>query len=240
MAGQTQTGYILALYFDLVPDDLRPAIMDALVKDIVVARKTHMSTGFVGTPYINQVLTDIGRVDLAYALLLQKTFPSWLYSVLHGATTIWERWDGWTEEKGFQDPGMNSFNHYAYGAVGTWIVENILGIRSDPEKPGFKHILLHPKVGGGLTFASGEYQSPYGVIRSHWQIENGAFLWDVVIPPNTTATAFIPAEGQTQILEGEFPVQDSPGVTHRSQSVNTHIFEIQSGTYKFTVIKERS
>ncbi len=165
MAGQTQTGYVLALYIDLVPEELRPTIIAALVKDIEITRKMHMSTGFVGTPHICQVLTDVGRVDLAYSLLLQKTFPSWLYSVIHGATTIWERWDGWTEENGFQDPGMNSFNHYAYGAVGTWIVENMVGIQTDPKNPGFEHIILQPKIGGNLNYARAAYQSSYGLIK---------------------------------------------------------------------------
>ena len=207
MVGQTQTGNILALYFDLVPENLKPQVVAALIKDIEVNREMHMSTGFVGTPYICQVLTDVGRVDLAYTLLLQKTFPSWLFSVIHGATTIWERWDSWTPENGFQDPGMNSFNHYAYGAVGTWMYENITGIKPDLGAPGFKHFHLQPQIGGGLTYAHCEYQSPYGLIKSHWRIEGDSLIWDITVPPNSTATAHIPSGINDQILEGDTPIK---------------------------------
>lgn len=207
LIGQQQTGYILALHFGLVPDQLRPAFIAALVRDIK-AREMHMSTGFVGTPYICQVLTDAGRLDLAYALLLQKTFPSWLYSVLHGATTIWERWDGWTEEKGFQNPEMNSFNHYAYGAVGAWMYETIGGIRPHPEHPGFQHFILNPQPGGGLTYARAEYHSPCGKIISAWKIERGEFIWNFTIPPNTTADVFMPEESRSSRYEsGEYEIR---------------------------------
>jgi alpha-L-rhamnosidase len=165
-----------------------------------------MSTGFVGTSYLCQVLTDAGRLDLAYALLLQKTYPSWLYSILHGATTIWERWDGWTEEKGFQDPGMNSFNHYAYGAVGAWMYQSVAGIRPDPEYPGFQHFTLNPKVGGGLTFARAEYESAYGKIVSDWKIEHGEFTWKFTIPANTSATV-VTQDGASQYKAGEYEIR---------------------------------
>jgi alpha-L-rhamnosidase len=237
LAGQTQTAYVLALFFDLVPESLRPAIVAALIKDIEVTRAMHMSTGFVGTPYITQLLTDIGRLDLAYTLLLQKTFPSWLYSVLHGATTIWERWDGWTEENGFQDPGMNSFNHYAYGAVGTWMYENIAGIRTNPRYPGFKHIILQPKIGGGLSYARGEYQSPYGLIQSHWRIDDDTFTWEVTLPPNTTADAYIPTDMQSQILEGTAPIEESPGVVFIRQTHESAVYKLVAGNYLFAVHK---
>ncbi len=235
MAGQTQTAYVLALQFNLVPEDLYPTIIDALVKDIEVTRKMHMSTGFVGTPYITQVLSEVGRIDLAYKLLLQKTFPSWLYPVIHGATTIWERWDGWTEENGFQDPGMNSFNHYAYGAVGTWMYENITGIRTDPKQPGFKHIILQPTTGGGMSYARGEYQSPYGLIQSHWRIEDGAFIWEITVPPNATATAHIPVDAGSQISEGGIPTEGSPGLKFIRQTHKSAVYKLEAGSYKFTV-----
>lgn len=240
---KTQTGYVLALSFDLVPDDLRPAFIADLVHDIEISHQMHISTGFVGTPYISQVLSDVGHVDTAYALLLQKTFPSWLYSVLHGATTIWERWDGWTEEKGFQDPGMNSFNHYAYGAVGAWIYENITGIRTDPEAPGFKHIILRPRLpagwpGGGekkLTYARAQFQSLFGSIKSHWWIEGETLNWEVKVPPNTTATAYIPAAAQDTIFEAGVSVDASPGVQLVRREEDAVVCTLLSGTYKFTV-----
>jgi alpha-L-rhamnosidase len=120
IAGGTQTTYVLALHFDLLPENLRATAVDELVRDIK-KRGTHISTGFVGSPYIAQVLSDNGRLDVAYELLHQTKHPSWLYAVTQGATTIWERWDGWTHDKGFQDASMNSFNHYAYGAIGAWM-----------------------------------------------------------------------------------------------------------------------
>ncbi len=232
LIGQQQTGYILALHFNLVPEHLRATFIAALVKDIE-ARKLHMSTGFVGTPYICQVLTDAGRLDLAYALLLQKTFPSWLYSVLHGATTIWERWDGWTETKGFQDPEMNSFNHYAYGAVGAWMYQNIAGIRAG--EPGFKKVTLQPRPSGGITYARGEYKSIHGMIKSHWRIEGDSLDWDISVPPNVTAEAFIPAGAGFHISESDLPLEQTPGVKFQRQTEDAVMVELQSGKYHFKV-----
>lgn len=187
----TQTAALLALRFDLVEEAGREKIADWLVSDIR-ARDNHLSTGFVGTPYINHILTWTEHNDVAYELLLQKSWPSWLYPVTKGATTIWERWDGWTEEKGFQDPGMNSFNHYAYGAVGDWMVKVIAGI--NPSEPGFKKASLAPLPGGGLTSASASLETGYGRLASSWRIEGDEFLWDVEVPANTKAVAVAPPE----------------------------------------------
>lgn len=200
VTGRTQTSYILALAFDLLPKELVPAAMDWLVRDIE-ERKDHLSTGFVGTPYLPHVLTRYGRLDLAYRLLLQQTWPSWLYAVTQGATTIWERWDGCTHDKGFQDPSMNSFNHYAYGAIGDWLYSTVAGIEADPQKPGYQHILFHPQPGGGLTHARGSLESLYGQIVSDWHIHDGNFEWDIHIPPNTTATVLLPGETQAREVE---------------------------------------
>jgi alpha-L-rhamnosidase len=196
LAVQSQTAYVLALHFDLLPDDLRAQVFDALVKDIE-SRGMHLSTGFVGTPYLNHVLTRFGRTDIAYALLNQKTFPSWLFPVTHGATTMWERWDGWTPEKGFNDAGMNSYNHYAYGAVGDWMYSTIVGIDIDPEEPGYKHVMIRAQPGGGLMHARGKLRSIYGVIESDWRVDGPQFHLRVTIPPNTSATVQLP-DGSTQ------------------------------------------
>ena len=169
---RTQTACVLALHFDLLPEKLRAGVFKTLVHDIE-ERGMHLSTGFVGTPYLNPVLTRFGRADIAFALLKQTTFPSWLFPVTHGATTMWERWDGWTPEHGFNDAGMNSYNHYAYGAVGEWLYSIVCGIDLDPRKPGYRHIIIHPHVGGGLTYAKASLNSIHGPIASalatRWQ-----------------------------------------------------------------------
>ena len=188
VAGNTQTSYVLSLQFDLVPPDLRPKLVNFLVRDIKM-HGNKLTTGFIGTPYLLHVLAKEGQLDVAYALLLQQKWPSWLYPVTQGATTIWERWDGWTLEKGFEDKGMNSFNHYAYGAVGDWLYRVVAGIELDPAQPAYRHFLLSPQPGGSLTSARGTHLSPYGAILSSWRKGNGTFEWDVVVPPNTSATA---------------------------------------------------
>ena len=199
----TQTAYVLALHFDLLPEALRAPAAEELVTDIK-RRDLHLSTGFVGSPYLPHVLSSTNQLDTAYALLHQKTWPSWLYSVTQGATTIWERWDGWTPENGFQSPEMNSFNHYAYGAIGAWLYSTVAGIDIDPTQPGYKHAVLRPQPGGGLTYASGKLKTDYGDLISEWKIENGSFNWTVVVPPNTTASLYVPAKaGQKITLNGE-------------------------------------
>ena len=202
LVGDTQTAYILALRFNLLPQALRRKAVSRLVYDVhhgrsaewpYHERKGHVSCGFVGVSYINDALTDAGHLDLAYQLLLNEDYPSWLFPVKHGATTIWERWDGWTPDRGFQDPNMNSFNHYAYGAIGQWLYETVAGIR--PAQPGYKRIVIHPRPGGGLTYAKASYQSLYGLIESGWRLDGETFTLEVTIPPNTTATVTAP-DGQ--------------------------------------------
>ena len=187
----SQTCFVLALHFNLLPAALRPLATEALVRDIQ-RRNTHLSTGFVGTPYLTHVLANHGRLDVAYALLEQTTCPSWLYPVTQGATTIWERWDSFHHERGFGDVGMNSFNHYAYGAIGEWLYQVAAGIELDDKCAGYQHFVLRPRPGGTLTHASAQYQSPYGEIMSDWAIKNGQFEWYVRVPPNSTALAVLP------------------------------------------------
>jgi alpha-L-rhamnosidase len=231
--GGTQTSYVLALEFDLLPKELRPMAAAELVRNIR-ERDNHLSTGFVGTPYINWVLSKTGHLDTAYALLKQTTWPSWLYSVTVGATTIWERWDGWTDTKGFQDPKMNSFNHYAYGAVGAWMYAVIGGIDFDLDNPGYKRIVMHPQPGGGLTCATVELQSMYGTIRSAWTRENDHFDWKVTVPANTIATIYIPAKERSHVTESGQPVEDVHGVTFLRMKNSSAVFCLASGTYHFS------
>jgi len=232
LAVQSQTAYVLALHFDLLPDDLRGQVFDALVKDIE-SHGMHLSTGFVGTPYLNHVLTRFGRTDIAYALLNQKTFPSWLFPVTHGATTMWERWDGWTPEKGFNDAGMNSYNHYAYGAVGDWMYSTIAGIDIDPEKPGYKHIIIRPNPGGGLTRARATLRSMYGPIKSEWRIDRSMLQLSVAIPANTTATIHIPTTAVDRISESGKPLSQSPGTKLTATARGIAVVDIGAGSYSF-------
>ena len=227
IVAQTQTAYVLALHFELIEDAHRARVVDQLVRDIR-KRGMHLSTGFVGTPYLNHVLTQNGHADIAYALLHQKTFPSWLFPVTHGATTMWERWDGWTPEKGFNDAGMNSYNHYAYGAVGEWMYSTVAGIDLDPDRPGYKQIIIrpHPKQ-SGLTHASATLESPYGKIASAWKLEGATLSLDVTIPPNTTATIRVPASDPHSVRESNHrrPTRAENGLA---------IYDVGAGTYRFT------
>jgi alpha-L-rhamnosidase len=197
---------VLGLHFDLLPEAMRPVAATELVADIA-RRGQHLSTGFVGAPYLPHVLSSNQQHESAYALLHQTSWPSWLYSVTLGATTIWERWDGWTQDRGYQDPAMNSFNHYAYGSIGAWMYNTIAGIEIDPAQPGYKHIILRPQPGGGLSHARGTLKTLYGEIVSEWKLVEGAFQWTVVVPPNTTATLHIPGRAEAQeVTAGRYEI----------------------------------
>lgn len=213
----SQTSQVLALHFGLLPDELKSKAVEILVRDIE-ERGWKLSTGFVGSSYLPYALSKNGRSDVAYKLLHQKEWPSWLYAVTKGATTIWERWDGWTEENGFQDPGMNSFNHYAYGAVGEWLFSTVAGIDLDPSVPGFKKFKLAPVPGGELTWANAKFVSPYGEIESNWAIEESSLKWSVAVPANTSAVVSVP-EGYASV-DGK-----------------SEAFEVGPGRYEFVALK---
>jgi alpha-L-rhamnosidase len=214
--GDSQTCYALALHMDLLPPEKRAAAARYLVDDIR-RRDWHLSTGFVGTGYLLPVLSRYGHTDVAYRLLLADTYPSWGYEITHGATTIWERRDGWSPERGFQNPGMNSFNHYPFGAVGQWLFSTVAGIDTDPQQPGFRHILIHPQPPSleasgqegklaRLTWARATYDSIRGRIATHWKRERGRLTLDVTLPANTTATIHVPASALTAVTESGRPV----------------------------------
>jgi len=189
--GDTQTVYLLALQMSLLDPTKRPEAVRRLVADID-AKGGHLSTGFIGVGYLCPILTEYGHADVAYKLLLNETYPSWGYSIAQGATTIWERWDGWTEHKGFQDPGMNSFNHYSLGSVGEWLYRRVAGIDIDPAVPGFKHIVMRPEPCRKLGYVKSAVRSLYGRIESAWCFDGDDWAWDVTVPANTTATAYLP------------------------------------------------
>jgi alpha-L-rhamnosidase len=228
----TQTAHILALHFDLLSDKQRRAAIAWLEKDIT-DRGMHLSTGFLGTPYILHALSAAGLTDLAYELLLQEEMPSWLFPVTAGATTVWERWNGWTEEKGFADPGMNSFNHYAYGCVGSWLYQTVAGLDLDPDVPGYRRVVLHPHPGGGLTRASAELHSMYGPVRSSWELTDDTFRYEVELPPGVTAKAILPVERLDAVRESGKPLSDVEGVTVTGHGEHGWELELQSGSYRF-------
>jgi alpha-L-rhamnosidase len=233
VASQTQTADVLALHFDLLPGDVRPIVLEALVADIR-SRGNHLSTGFVGTPYLLHVLSDNGQLDLAYELLLQKTFPSWLFPVTHGATTMWERWDGWTPEKGFHDAGMNSYNHYAYGAVGAWMYAVVAGIELDPSRPGYQHVRIQPRPGGTLTHAGATLDSAHGRIESRWSLQAGTLTLHATIPANVTATIRVPTSDPSSVRESGKPIDAVASLRVVSRDADALVLHAGAGRYAFT------
>jgi alpha-L-rhamnosidase len=219
----TQTSYVVALYTKLAPESLEPLLVDRLVKDIE-ARNWHLSTGFLGTPFLLFTLADHGRSDVAYRLLLNDTYPSWGYMLSKGATTWWERWNGDTG-----DPSMNSYNHYAFGSVIAWVYRYAAGIDTLPNSPGFKEIIIHPHLDSRMTSARAEYDSIYGKIISDWKgTDAGPFSLSVTIPANTSAKVFLPAIAGAHLTEDGNPL-DLP------QEHGSYIVTVGSGSYKFDV-----
>lgn len=231
--GETQCAYVMALKFDLLPEELRGKAADHLEADII-AKGYHLSTGFVGVSYLLPELTKAGKVATAYRLLHQDTFPSWLFSVKMGATTIWERWDGWTPDKGFQNVIMNSFNHYSLGSCGEWLYGSVAGIDQDPSTPGFKQIIIKPVPGGKLTEASGELKTIHGLVTSAWSSSNGNFTLTTTIPTNTTATVHVPAKDVGSVQESGKLATSVDGVKFLRMENGAAVFSVESGRYQFT------
>jgi len=232
----TQTAYVLALNFDMLPESLRAQAAERLVAN-VQSYDNHLTTGFLGTPYLCHVLSRFGHTDIAYKLLLQQTYPSWLYPVKMGATTIWERWDGLKPDSTFQTPGMNSFNHYSYGAIGDWMYRVVAGIDTYSDKPGYKHIRIMPHLGEGLTSAAADLETYYGPISSHWKKENGKLIFDVEIPCNTTATIAIPSTDANMILENGKSLSSIKEIQSTGNDNGYVLLNVGSGKYHFEVSK---
>ncbi|QEC75198.1 alpha-L-rhamnosidase [Mucilaginibacter ginsenosidivorax] len=227
----TQTAYVLALNFDMLPDELRQQAAVRLVENII-SYGNHLTTGFLGTPYLCHVLSRFGYADIAYKLLLQQDYPSWLYPVKMGATTVWERWDGIKPDSTFESPAMNSFNHYSYGAIGDWMYRVMAGLDSYDDGPGYKHIKIQPHIGGGFTNASAALQTYYGKLSSSWVLEKGKVLMDVEIPANTTATVFVPANSADEVTESGAALTSSTKIEPESGYV---VLTLGSGIYHFVV-----
>ena len=225
----TQTSSVLPLYFGIVPEENRNAVVDALTRRIEQESHGHVGTGLVGAQWLMRTLTDNGRVDTAYQIATQDTYPGWGYMVAKGATTIWELWNGDTA-----DPAMNSGNHVMQiGDLGVWMYEYLAGIRSDPAKPGFRHTIIHPYPAGDLTFVKASHQSMYGTIVSSWKRAGDAFSLDVTVPVNTTATIWLPARDAEAITESGHKAAASRGVKLVRAEKGSALFEVESGSYSF-------
>ena len=179
------------------------------------------------------MLADYGYWDEAFLLLNRKEYPSWLYPITRGATTIWERWDGLKPDGTFQDPGMNSFNHYAYGAIGEWLYKAVAGIEIDPQHPGYRHILIQPHPGGSLDHAMAAIDTIYGPASSDWKISGGQFTLAVEVPPNGTATVRLPRARRDQVRESGQPVAAGNGITDIAEEEGAVKVQIGSGKYVF-------
>jgi len=233
ISSDTQTAYVLALQFDMLPESLRQQAADRLVSNI---RRygNHLTTGFLGTPYLCNVLSRFGHADVAYRLLLQDTYPSWLYPVKMGATTIWERWDGIKPDGTFETPTMNSYNHYAYGAIGDWMYRVIAGIDTKTDAPGYKQVVIKPTLGGNLQNVVADYDTNYGKVSSHWKLDRGILSLDIEIPANATATIYIPANKGAAVTEGGKPIDAKQEPAIADGQAGYVVVNVGSGIYHFS------
>ncbi|WP_211229623.1 family 78 glycoside hydrolase catalytic domain [Nakamurella lactea] len=232
VAGNSQAGYAIALGMGLVPADLQQAAGNQLVA-AVAARGYHLSTGFLGTPFLLPALTATGHLDVAYRLMMTKDYPSWLYEVSKGATTMWERWDSLKPDGTFGDVSMNSFNHYAYGAVGEWMYATIGGIRQT--SAGYRTSTIAPQLGGGLTSARVAHDSPYGTISSSWQTGKGSLELTVTVPANTTTTVLVPAPDAAAVTEGHRRITGRADLKIGQVADGVVPVQVGSGSYRFVV-----
>lgn len=236
----TQTSYVLPLAFDIVNQESKALFVDNFLYTLSRNNRTDqgvdcppysLMTGFIGTAWINKALSENLKHEEAYHLLQQSTYPSWLYPVDQGATTIWERLNSYTHVDGFGNNNrMNSFNHYSFGAVGAWMYEHSLGIQRIEDFPGFKHFVLAPEIDptGEMTYAYGHYDSMYGRIESRWEIVNNQVIYEFVVPANTTATLYIPASYQLQNKK-------TGRMKKMGTAANKAVLLLQSGRYSFVV-----
>jgi alpha-L-rhamnosidase len=242
----TQTSYAVGLALGAFNDENIPFMVKNFAETIrrentddggVVCPAYSLMTGFIGTAWISKALSDHGYSDLAYRILQNNKYPSWLYAIDQGATTIWERLNGYTIENGFGgNNSMNSFNHYSFGAVGQWMMAYSLGIQRD--EAGFRKFILQPEpdLNGQMSWAKGYYDSMYGRINSEWKTDNGVLTYAATVPPNTTATLYLPAGSISFIKESGKPVIRSKGVTFIRYESGKAVYELKSGNYLFTSI----
>jgi alpha-L-rhamnosidase len=236
LVSSTQTAYVLALQFDMLPENLRQQAAKRLA-DNIKNYGNHLTTGFLGTPYLCHVLTRYGYLDLAYTLLLQDSYPSWLYPVKMGATTIWERWDGIKPDGSFQVPSMNSYNHYAYGAIGDWMYRTVAGLDTYEDGPGYEHIRIKPAIGGGFNHILASLDTYYGTTSVSWKLEGGQLKMDVVIPANTRATVYIPSKSVEEVKENGGSLSAAKDIQVKGMEEGYVVVELGSGKYFFTTAR---
>lgn len=224
----TQTSYLLPLAFLELPEDLQQKAVKHLL-EAIKRSNYHLQTGFLGTPLLCNVLSNFGHNDIAYKLYTQTEYPSWLFPVKQGATTMWERWNSYTIKEGFGEVSMNSFNHYAYGAIEEWIMSHNLGIQRDENRPGYKHILMQPKIDDTFSFVKGGFRSVYGDISSAWEIKPSGTEIEFTIPANTMATFTLPVSSMDNLKLKK----GKKGVSSKSFDDGKAVYELKSGTYKF-------
>jgi alpha-L-rhamnosidase len=226
----TQTSSILPLAFGIAPQENRDSVFAGLIRKIELESNGHVGTGLVGAQWLMRTLSDNGRADVAYTIAAQKTYPGWGYMISRGATTIWELWNGDTA-----DPAMNSGNHVMQvGDLGIWFYEYLAGIRPDPEKPGFKHIIIRPYPVSDLTFVKASHKSMYGLIASHWKREGDRLQLDVTIPANTTATLYLPTKDPQSVTESGQSAANANGVKFLRLEGGAAVYELESGSYSFS------
>ncbi|MCR8634650.1 alpha-L-rhamnosidase [Paenibacillus radicis (ex Xue et al. 2023)] len=239
LVAPTQTAHVLVLMFGLVEGETRSRVIRTLV-ELIEEQQFHLTTGFVGTPYLCHVLTENGYHDVALKLVLQESYPSWLFPVTKGATTMWEHWDGIKTDGSFWSDDMNSFNHYAYGAIGDWLYQVVAGIDTDHKQAGYKHIHIRPKAGYGFDYVKARYESIYGEIRSEWALsEDGELTITITIPPNTSATVQLPDARLESLTEGETSVQFAEGIHVQEQTAEGVTMLVGSGSYRFQYLQQR-
>ncbi|MFN8009055.1 MAG: family 78 glycoside hydrolase catalytic domain, partial [Terriglobia bacterium] len=225
----TQCSYILPLAFDMVPEANRQAVIENLVRDILVTQQGHTSVGLIGMQWFMQVLTKIGHPEVGYTVATQTTRPSWGYMISKGATSVWERWDRDTQGSGMNGESQKILS----GNLEAWFYETLGGINYDPERPGFHHIILKPHPVGDLSFVKASYHSLYGPINSEWRIDAGNFDWQISIPPNTTATVFVPSQDAHGITEGKIPAERAAGIQFLRFEAGNAVYEIDLGIILF-------
>lgn len=225
-ADDSQLAQVIPLLYGMVPEGKEKTVEDQLIKNIIEKHDRHLTTGFIGTPLLFKLLTDLGYADLAYTMATQEDHPGWFYMLRNGATTIWEVWDAMAQVD-------HSRNHPAFGAIGAWYYQSLAGIQPDPAGPGFKKIIIKPEIVGDLTWASASYHSIHGKILSDWKREGDQLIMNITVPVNTTATIYIPADGLNSVYEGGQPAGQAAQISYIKQVRDKYLFEAGSGTYHF-------